>query len=327
MARYFGVTVHKFSIGFGTKLWSKKYGDTEYQLALIPLGGFVQMKGQDDLDPTLRNNEKDSYNTKKPWQRICILFAGPMANFFIAFVLYIMIGFLGENALAPKVGKVLDNSPASIAGVLPQDKVVSINSIDVSSWDEMSTIIKSSDGDLHIRVQRNNQIHNITVSPKIDDAKTIFGESIKKRMIGIVPSGDTVVLYHTGFDSVTFALGETIEASKMILMGLQKLIEGIVPVSELGGVVSIVQVTSKASEVGIVALFTLTALISVNLGVLNLLPIPALDGGHIIFNLYEMVTKKIPSMNVVYKLTLVGWVILLSLMILGLYNDINRLLK
>jgi regulator of sigma E protease len=155
----------------------------------------------------------------------------------------------------------------------------------------------------------------------------MFGEDIKKRMIGITPKGEVVTIYHTGLDAVVFAYDKTVESSMLIIKGIQKLIEGVVPTSEVGGVISIMQVTSKASEVGIVALFTLTALISVNLGVLNLLPIPALDGGHIIFNLYEMITKRIPSVDVVYRLTIMGWVLLLALMALGLYNDINRLMK
>lgn len=111
----------------------------------------------------------------------------------------------------------------------------------------------------------------------------------------------------------------------MILKSLQKLIEGIIPAKDLGGIVSIVQVTSEASEAGLVALFALTALISVNLGVLNLLPIPALDGGHIMFNTYEIIAKKPPSEKVLYQMTIIGWVFLLSLMIFTIFNDISRI--
>jgi regulator of sigma E protease len=326
VARYFGVTVHKFSIGFGKKIWSKKHGDTEYMIAMIPLGGYVQMKGQDDLDPAQRSGDIDSYNSKKPWQRICILLAGPFANFLIAAVLYLMIGFMGERTLAATVGTVLPNSPAHKAGLMSGDKIVSIDNHEIRSWGEMAKAIKSSDDSLLLRVQRGSIILQKRLTPKISDAKTIFGESEKRRMIGITPKGEVITLYHTGLDAFVFAYDKTIESSKMIVVGIQKLIEGVVPTSEIGGVVSIMQVTSKASEVGLVALFTLSALISVNLGVLNLLPIPALDGGHIIFNLYEMITRKIPSEKVVYQLTLMGWILLLGLMGLGLYNDINRLL-
>ncbi|WP_193228450.1 site-2 protease family protein, partial [Aliarcobacter butzleri] len=118
---------------------------------------------------------------------------------------------------------------------------------------------------------------------------------------------------------------KTIFASTVIFQGVQKLISGIVPTSEIGGVISIGKVISDASESSIIALLTITALISVNLGVLNLLPIPALDGGHIMFNLYEMIVRKKPSDKVFVFLTIMGWIILGSLMLLGIYNDINRI--
>jgi len=127
-------------------------------------------------------------------------------------------------------------------------------------------------------------------------------------------------------EGLIFAWNETLHASTLIFTSVKKLIVGDVPANQLGGVVTIVDITAKASQSGIIALLFFTALISVNLGVLNLLPIPALDGGHIGFNLYEIITGKMASEEVMYKLTLVGWGLLLSLMLLGLYNDINRLL-
>jgi len=125
---------------------------------------------------------------------------------------------------------------------------------------------------------------------------------------------------------IDYAYEQTKAASMLIINGLQKLITGIIPMDNLSGVVGIVDTTSKVSAMGFVALLAFAALISVNLGVINLLPIPALDGGHIMFNLYEMITNKTPNEEVMFKLTLMGWGVLLSLMLLGLYNDINRLI-
>ena len=130
---------------------------------------------------------------------------------------------------------------------------------------------------------------------------------------------------YTWYELPSFAWEQTKKSTMLIVTSLQKLIEGVVSPKELGGIISIVQVTSEASSVGIVALFSLTALISVNLGVLNLLPIPALDGGHIMFNAYEWIMKKAPSEKVLTSLTMAGWAFLLSLMILSLFNDIYRL--
>ena len=144
-------------------------------------------------------------------------------------------------------------------------------------------------------------------------------------MIGIAPAPVIVQVSYNFLDSIAYAYNKTIQSSTMIFQGVQKLIQGVVPHSEVGGVISIGKVISDASNSGIVSLFIISALISVNLGVLNLLPIPALDGGHIMFNLYEIITKRKPSQKVLIQLTIAGWVILFSLMALGLYNDINRL--
>ncbi len=324
-ARFFGVHVEVFSIGFGKKVFSKIVGKTEYRLAMIPLGGFVQMKGQDDSDPTKTSSDKDSYNTKKPWQRIIILLAGPLANFLLAFFLYLAIANIGVTKLLPIIGNVGDNTPAQQIGLMKNDRVIEINGASVNTWDDLSKFIKKSTGKLLITIQRDKKVKTFMTTPEIKELKTIFGEPIKKRILGISPIGKTFILKLTPVETIIFAYDETLKATTMIITSLQKLIQGIVPAKELGGVVSIVQVTAQASEAGIIALFALTALISVNLGVLNLLPIPALDGGHIMFNIYELLTKKAPSKKVLYIMTIAGWVFLLSLMAFTIFNDLFRI--
>lgn len=324
-ARFFGVHVEVFSIGFGKKLFRKMYRGTEYCFSAIPLGGYVQMKGQDDTDPTKLNFDTDSYNTKKPWQRIIILFAGPFANFLLAFLLYIAIANIGVNKLSPIIGNVGENTPAFISGLQTSDKIVQINDQDVLSWDDVSDFIKSSEGSVKMLVQREDKLHIMSITPQIKEQTNIFGETIQNRIVGISPKGETFVVTYGITESLSFAYEQTISSTTMILKSLQKLVEGVIPAKDLGGIVSIVQVTSEASEAGIVALFALTALISVNLGVLNLLPIPALDGGHIMFNTYEIITKKAPSEKILYKLTVAGWILLLSLMVFTIFNDLYRM--
>ncbi len=324
VARLLGVKVYVFSIGFGKKLISKQWKGTQWTFSLIPLGGYVKMKGQEDLNPTLANNDHDSYNVKTPFQRILILLAGPLANFLLAFIVYIAIGLLGNNHLSPTIGKVVSDSPAYIAGMKENDKILKINNIDIKTWDDLSGIIKNSNDTLKFYVQRDNKIHTLIIKPKITDAQNIFKEKIQKRMIGIAPAPKIVTIYYTPLEAISFGYDKTIESSKMIFLGVQKLMQGIIPSSEIGGVISIGTVISDASQSSFVALLTIMALISVNLGVLNLLPIPALDGGHIVFNIYEMITKRKPNEQVLIYLTIAGWVILFGLMGLGLYNDINR---
>lgn len=325
-ARYFGVKVEVFSIGFGKQLWSKEYKGTVWQFALIPLGGYVKMKGQDDTKPGLVEAGNDSYNTKQPWQRIIILFAGPFANFILAAILYFTIALMGSTELAPSIGKVIENSPAYKAGLKAGDEIVRINNNEIKIWDEIGKTIKDSEGALKFYIKREGKIQAKIIRPHISDAENIFREKIKKRMIGISPAPKLITQEHSFSGAINYAYEKTIQSSKMIFQGIQKLIQGIIPSSEVGGVITIGKVISDASESSIIALFAITALISVNLGVLNLLPIPALDGGHIMFNLYEMITRRKPSEQVFMFLTIAGWVVLGSLMLLGIYNDINRLM-
>ncbi len=325
-ARLMGVYVEVFSIGFGKKIASFKKFGTEWRIAIIPLGGYVKMKGQSDADPGQVSLDDDSYNTKTPLQRIFILLAGPFANFILAFVLYFIIALGGPNILSPVIGKVVKDSPAFIAGLESNDTVRSINGVSISTWKEMAQMISASQDSLNLEIQRAGFIEYKTLTPKVTETKNMFNEIIQKKMIGIGSAGVFHTLELSVSETFSYASEQTIFASTMIFTSLQKLIMGDVPAKELGGVISIVKITADATDVGWMSVLFFAALISVNLGVLNLLPIPALDGGHIMFNLYEMITKKMPSEKVLINLTIAGWVILFSLMGLGLFNDITRLM-
>jgi len=136
-ARFFGVQVDVFSIGFGKKVYSKMIGKTEWSISSIPLGGYVKMKGQDDSDPTKVSYDADSYNTKKPWQRIIILLAGPFANFLMAFLLYLAIAYMGVPKLLAYVDKVTKDAPAYQAGLQKEDKILQINGHNIKYWEEV----------------------------------------------------------------------------------------------------------------------------------------------------------------------------------------------
>lgn len=324
-ARFFGVYVEVFSIGFGKKIASFRAFNTRWQLSLIPLGGYVKMKGQDDSDPTATSSDSDSYTTKKPWQRIIILLAGPFANFLTAWALFLAIGINGPQTLSPIIGEVLKDSPAQNAGLLKGDIITAVNGKPITQWNELSDLIKNSSGALTLTVERNTTRQLLVLTPKISEATNMFKEKIQRPMVGIAPSGKTHILKLDALQSLDYASKQTYEMSFLIFQSVQKLITGVVPAKEVGGVVSIVQITADATAYGWISLFFFTALISVNLGVLNLLPIPALDGGHIMFNLYEIIRRRAPSEAVIANLTIGGWVLLLGLMFLGLYNDITRL--
>jgi len=326
-ARYFGVHVEVFSIGFGKRFITKQIGETEWSLSMIPLGGYIRMKGQDDSDPSFVSYDNDSYNAKSPWQRIIISLAGPFANFLLAFLLYLSISQIGMPKILSTVADLNQSHPAYEAGIRAGDNITNINGQPIVYWEEMANGIQKSQTPLNIRVLRENEYLDFSVTPKLLETKNRFGEVIERSIIGISPDFNATANVQYGLGhGIDYAYEQTKAASMLIINGLQKLITGIIPMDNLSGVVGIVDTTSKVSAMGFVALLAFAALISVNLGVINLLPIPALDGGHIMFNLYEMITNKTPNEEVMFKLTLMGWGVLLSLMLLGLYNDINRLI-
>lgn len=325
-ARLMGVSVEVFSIGFGKRMLTFKKWQTEWSISAIPLGGYVRMKGQDDSDPSKKSYDADSYNVKTPSQKIFILLAGPLANFALAFVLYFFIALGGPNILSPVIGEVVKNSPAELAGLKTNDTVKSIDGVEISSWKEMAGFIEKSDGSLNVEIIRDGFIEFKTLTPNIRETTNMFNEVVQKKMIGIGSAGVSHKLELSTSETLNYATEQTIFASTLIFTGLKKLIVGEVPANELGGVISIVKLTSDATAAGWMSVLFFAALISVNLGVLNLLPIPALDGGHIMFNLYELIFKRAASDAVLIKLTIAGWVVLFSLMGLGLFNDINRLM-
>ncbi|WP_459825163.1 RIP metalloprotease RseP [Campylobacter concisus] len=322
-ARSLGVKVNTFSIGFGEKIYTKNVGGTDYCLSTIPLGGYVQLKGQDDTDPKAKNYDADSYNVLSPIKRIYILFAGPFFNFILAFFIYILLGFIGVEKRAPIVGYIVEGSAAESAGIAVNDKILAVNGVKINEWGEISKNVKLEPST--ILIDRNGSILSINLTPKIGETINIFNEKIQHPLIGIRSNGEVIKIYHTGLSSLKFAFYETIEASMLIFKSLEKLIIGDIPLKEVGGIVQIADVTSKAAKISLGVLLTIVALISVNLGVLNLFPIPALDGGHILFNLYELVFRREVNERVLVTLTYCGWALLLGIMVLATFNDIMRL--
>ncbi|MEO1938450.1 MAG: M50 family metallopeptidase, partial [Sulfurimonas sp.] len=285
-ARLMGVYVEVFSIGFGKRLFTFRAFDTQWSISAIPLGGYVKMKGQDDTDPSKKSYDADSYNSKTPLQRIFILVAGPLANFVLAFFLYFAIAMGNPSALAPVIGEVVKESPAQKAGLQKDDEIVAINGEKIEKWSDLVKHIADAKGAIALQINRNGELKLITLVPELHDAKNEFGEDVKRKMIGISAAGVMKEQQLSFSEKLSYAYNQTVYASTLIFTGVKKLIFGEVPASEMGGVISIVKLTSDATAVGWMSVLFFTALISVNLGVLNLLPIPALDGGHIMFNLY-----------------------------------------
>jgi len=331
-AKFFGVRIERFSIGFGKILGRKQCCGTEWVFSAIPLGGYVKMKGQDDSDPTAKSSDFDSYNSKKPWQRIIILLAGPVANLVLAFFVYLAIALNGAPAivatdyLPPVVSQIQKNSPANKAGIQKGDTILKVNNIPVTYWYEIGRHIRTSKGNITLKIRRKDDIIEIHLGTQTIDGTNQFQEAIQKRIIGINAAiSKEMTIHFTVSQALFYAWNETKKAATMIALGTKKMVTGEIDSKNVGGALTIFDVIMKFAERGIIYLLFIMALISVNLGVLNLLPIPALDGGHIMFNLYEMLTRREPSEAALYYLTLVGWAVLFGLMGLGLYNDVNRI--
>ncbi|MGP1528698.1 MAG: RIP metalloprotease RseP [Campylobacter sp.] len=353
-ARSIGVSVTTFSVGFGKTIISKKIGETEYRLSAVPLGGYVSLKGQEDLDPTARSDDADSYNSCSPLGRIWILFAGPFFNIILAFLIYITLGFIGVERLAPVVGKIAPDSAAQKFGIKTGDKILAIDGVEIREWDDIAKNIALKELDIEIlrkntdeaaqistpnldnhsainSAQNNSNstsnystIH-IKLTPKIGEKENIWREKIQTPLIGISPTGDFITLYHTGASSLNFALSETYKASSLIIVGLEKLLSGAVAIKEMGGIVAMTDITTRAVGVSVSVLLYVVALLSVNLGILNLLPVPVLDGGHIAFNLYELIFRRPVSQKLFEKASYVGMALLFALMIFTIINDFLRM--
>lgn len=324
-AKSLGVKVEVFSIGFGKSLLEYNFKGTNYRLSALPLGGYVKLKGQDDMRPGFENLDSDSYSILSPIKKIYILFAGPFFNIFLAFLLYILIANLGIQKFSPIVGNVALDSAAFHAGIKKDDIILEINHHKIKSFDEISKLVKNEK--LQILIQRNNEKLQIELTPKIASSYNEFLQPIQKPLIGISPNGELSTIYYRGFSALKYAYDESLNASTLIVKGIIKLLNTEIDAKNLGGIITMVDITSKAADSGISVLLIITALISINLGILNLLPIPMLDGGHILFNLYEMVFKRKVPQKVFEYLSYGGMAILLALMLFATFNDITRIIQ
>lgn len=324
VAKMCGVGVLTFSVGFGPKIWVKKKGETEYALSAFPLGGYVKMVGEDpDADVPQADAEK-SFARKSLGKRIAIVAAGPGFNLLLAVLLLTLVFvFYGVPVMSTQVSGVEGGSPAERAGIAKGDRIVAVNGRSVSQWEDLSSAIKGSGGGpLNMQIRRGDDIVEVTVKPVIKEGKNIFGEPKEDWMIGIA-SQVSIEKGQAGL-AIVRAFYQTYDYSKLTVMALYKMVVGDVSPRNIGGPILIAQMAGQQAQEGLGTFLAFLAVLSINLGILNLLPVPVLDGGHLVFFMVEGIIRKPVSVRAREMAQQVGICLLVLLMVYAFYNDILR---
>ena len=319
-AKLFGVYVYEFSVGMGKRLWFKKKGDTEYSIRAVPLGGFVSLAGEEVDDDT--NIPKDKKLQAKPaWQRFLIMFAGAGFNFVLALVvLFVSALIFGSVSTKPIVGVVTENYPAYNAGLRTGDLILEINDVKVDSWDAAMWEIQMNSGEtLEFVIEDtygNTKILNISpVKQEAEDGTVSYKYGIgmnTKKDRGFIPS-------------CTYAFNKLGSTFKLMGETIKSLFTGEVGVNELSGPVGIFTVVDEQRQAGIESVLYLIAFLSVNVGVINLIPVPVFDGGRAVLLIVEKIKGgKLPE-KVETTLDLIGFGIMVLLMLFVTVNDIFKL--
>jgi len=336
VARLCGVKVEEFSLGFGKKLFGfiDKKG-TLWKFCLLPFGGYVKMYGDrntssmPDVEAIAKMSvaeKKKSFLGKNVYQRMAIVIAGPVANFILAIVIFtFLFKANGLNKVLPIIDEVMPQSAALDAGLQKGDEIIAINNDEITDFNQIRDhVMAVSAQDLLFKIKRGAEIFEIKITPKIQVRKDFFGDEIKMGTLGVSASQTTNQDLNLG-QSFVVANQETYRVSIAIFKALGELITGKRSVEELGGPIKIAQYSGKTVEMGITAVIWFMAMISINLGVMNLLPVPVLDGGHLFFYAIEAIFKK-PLPQKVQKVGFqIGLSLVLTLMIFTTFNDIWRL--
>jgi regulator of sigma E protease len=325
LAKAAGIKVHEFSVGFGPKLFGLPRGETAYNLRLFPLGGFVRMAGMDPGEK-VELEETGSFSKKPIWQRMLVIAAGSLMNFLLAILILALIFMTqGLPVLTPEgiprlttvIDKLVPGGPAEKAGLLPGDKVIAINGQETNDWLKMTEIINARpEQQITLTVSRAGQRREIQVVPLRDEQG--------RGKIGIYPVQETKRL--NLFSALATGTKYTIQVIALIVNFLSQMIFGQAP-ADLGGPVRIVWEINQAAAMGIFNLLQLTAFLSINLGLLNLFPIPALDGSRLLFLTVEWFRGRPVDPAKENFIHLVGFGLLLLLIVVITYNDVLQLFQ
>ncbi|MCI9477029.1 RIP metalloprotease RseP [Anaerovoracaceae bacterium 41-7] len=306
VAKAVGVRVNEFAFGMGPAIFQRQKGETLYSIRLIPIGGYCAMEGENEESESSR-----AFNNKPVWAKISVLLAGSAMNVLIAILaMTLVMGYIGTATTT--IDEVQTGTPAYEAGLLSEDKVLSVNGTPIEKWNDIAAAIGSGEDRLSITVERNGEEETFEMTPeKTEDGRYIIGVTSK--------------VSHNALTAVSNGAKGTWSMTKGMFSALAQLVSGEVSTDELSGPVGIVSLVSETKNYGMIYFGYLVALISLNLALMNMLPLPALDGGRIIFVIIRKITGKMISDNLEGKIHGAGMILLFGFMIFVTWNDITRL--
>lgn len=336
VARLFGIRVETFAVGFGPEIigWTDGNG-TRWKLGAIPMGGYAKFAGDangaSQPDPSLADrmapeDRADLFHFRPLWQRALVVAAGPAINFLFAILIFtVFFMTYGHQITPPVIGQVMPGSPAQQAGLQPGDRMLAVGGASVERFEDVARVITINPGTpLEIEVERGAQMKTIAVTPKVVESEDRFGNEFRHGVLGVA-SGDLVVVRHGPVQALRWAVVETIDTTRMMWDTILQVITGHRNVAELGGPVKIAQFSGQSATMGLPALISFIALVSINLGFINLLPIPMLDGGHLFLYALEGIRRRPLDPRVQEWAFMSGFALLMSLMLFLTWNDLQSI--
>jgi regulator of sigma E protease len=327
VAKLCRVGVLTFSLGFGPKLLGKKIGETQYQVSMIPLGGYVKMVGEElgeEVPPEMAGR---SFSAQPVRTRLGIVFAGPLFNFLFAILAFAVVLMIGMPTLLPEIGEVKPGFPAQLAGLQEGDRIVAVDGAPIRRWEDLAKMIHASeDRPLQLKVERGGKTFQVSVTPRISTEKNLFGDEVRVGLIGISPA-ETFYNERFGPFTATYkAILQSWRITELTVISIAKIIEGKISAKTIGGPILIAQMAGQQAKAGASSLIIFMAVISINLVILNVLPVPVLDGWHLLMFIIEGVRRKPVSLRIRERAQQVGIFLIILLMLLVFYNDLSRVL-
>jgi regulator of sigma E protease len=324
VAKKMGVRVEKFSIGFGPEIIGVTKAGTRYSISIMPLGGYVKLAGETCAEGV--RGEKWEYLSRTVGERIKIILAGPLLNYILAFLIFSFVFMAGNPTLTTRVGKVMPGYPAETAGLKAGDKIVNINGKNVVYWEDVTDIVYAAKGqEMALIINRDGIDMRVSVTPKSHDMKTIFGSKKNVSIIGISPSDEIVYVKYSFIKAIYMGAEKLWTLTYITCRALWASVTGAIPIKEsMTGPIGIFYITGQAAKLGLVYLLQLMGVLSASLAIFNLLPVPVLDGGHILFLMIEKIKRKPVSLKTQENVTQIGMSLLIVLMLFVFYNDFMR---